>query len=76
MVLLISTASIGYRAVRSTTFMTRSISSVITPIPVPSKAANAANHPDAYNKTPEEFQRMNRSGEESIVREIRIWCGI
>lgn len=45
-----------------------SSASVTKSIPTPAKAANDIQHPDAYDKTPEELRRMARSGEESIVR--------
>jgi hypothetical protein len=42
--------------------------SVSTPVAVPAAAANATQHPDAYNKTPEELRLMSRTLDESIVR--------
>jgi transcription initiation factor TFIID subunit TAF12 len=43
-------------------------SSVSTPTTVPSAAANNTQHPDVYDKTPEELRRMSRTLDESIVR--------
>jgi hypothetical protein len=43
-------------------------SSVSTPSTVPSAAANNTQHPDVYDKTPEELRRMSRTLDESIVR--------
>lgn len=63
-------AGCGVVGVRTVGGMAAQVSAPTIP---PAKSASPTNHPSAYGRDPEDFRRMNRTREESLVSIILIF---